>query len=73
MKAVASDRTVGSAHDQRLWYKQAAVHWVSIETFMDANGDGVGDFQGLARWLDHLAGLGMTAVWQMLPDHVALR
>ncbi len=32
---------------------------------MDANGDGVGDFEGLMRRLDYLHGLGVTAVWLM--------
>jgi maltose alpha-D-glucosyltransferase/alpha-amylase len=32
---------------------------------MDANGDGIGDFQGLMRRLDYLHGLGITAVWLM--------
>jgi maltose alpha-D-glucosyltransferase / alpha-amylase len=48
-----------------LWYKNAVVYCLSVETFMDANGDGVGDFQGLQRRLDYLAGLGVTAVWLM--------
>lgn len=48
-----------------LWYKNAVVYCLSVETFMDGNGDGVGDFQGLARRLDYLAGLGITAIWLM--------
>jgi maltose alpha-D-glucosyltransferase/alpha-amylase len=32
---------------------------------MDANGDGVGDFQGLIRRLDYLQGMGVTALWLM--------
>jgi maltose alpha-D-glucosyltransferase/alpha-amylase len=48
-----------------LWYKNAVVYCLSVGTFMDANGDGVGDFQGLARRLDYLAGLGVTAIWLM--------
>jgi glycosidase len=32
---------------------------------MDANGDGIGDFQGLMRRLDYLQGLGVTATWLM--------
>ncbi|MBB5502756.1 maltose alpha-D-glucosyltransferase/alpha-amylase [Paraburkholderia sp. MM5384-R2] len=35
---------------------------------MDANGDGVGDFQGLMRRLDYLQGLGMTTIW-LMPFH----
>jgi maltose alpha-D-glucosyltransferase/alpha-amylase len=48
-----------------LWYKNAAVYCLSVETFMDSNGDGVGDFQGLQRRLDYLAGLGINAIWLM--------
>ena len=32
---------------------------------MDANRDGVGDFQGLTRRLDYLHGLGITTIWLM--------
>jgi maltose alpha-D-glucosyltransferase/alpha-amylase len=32
---------------------------------MDANGDGIGDFEGLMRRLDYLDGLGVTAIWLM--------
>lgn len=48
-----------------LWYKNAIVYCLSVGTFMDANGDGVGDFKGLMRRLDYLQGLGVTAVWLM--------
>ena len=48
-----------------LWYKQAVVYCLHVGTFMDANGDGVGDFEGLMRRLDHLAGLGVTCLWLM--------
>ena len=48
-----------------LWYKNAIIYCLSVETFMDANGDGVGDFPGLMRRLDYLHGLGITAIWLM--------
>jgi maltose alpha-D-glucosyltransferase/alpha-amylase len=48
-----------------LWYKNAIVYCLSVGTFMDANGDGIGDFQGLMRRLDYLHGLGVTALWLM--------
>ena len=48
-----------------LWYKNAVVYCLSVETFMDSNGDGVGDFQGLTRRLDYLHGLGVTCIWLM--------
>ncbi len=48
-----------------LWYKNAVVYCLSVATFMDASGDGVGDFAGLIRRLDYLQGLGVTAIWLM--------
>ncbi|HKR39915.1 MAG TPA: alpha-amylase family protein [Paraburkholderia sp.] len=51
-----------------LWYKNAIIYCLSVGTFMDANGDGVGDFQGLVRRLDYLQGLGVTTIW-LMPFH----
>ncbi len=48
-----------------LWYKNAVVYCLSVATFMDADGDGIGDFIGLERRLDYLQGLGVTAIWLM--------
>jgi maltose alpha-D-glucosyltransferase / alpha-amylase len=48
-----------------LWYKNAVIYCLSVGTYMDANGDGIGDFQGLMRRLDYLHGLGVTAIWLM--------
>jgi maltose alpha-D-glucosyltransferase/alpha-amylase len=48
-----------------LWYKNAVIYCLSVATFMDSNGDGVGDFAGLVRRLDYLSGLGITAIWLM--------
>jgi maltose alpha-D-glucosyltransferase/alpha-amylase len=49
-----------------LWYKNAVIYCVDVETFMDSNGDGVGDFGGLADRLDHVEALGATCIW-LLP------
>jgi maltose alpha-D-glucosyltransferase / alpha-amylase len=48
-----------------LWYKNAVVYCLSVATYMDSNGDGVGDFVGLTRRLDYLQGIGVTALWLM--------
>ena len=48
-----------------LWYKNAIIYCLSIGSYMDANGDGIGDFHGLMRRLDYLHGLGITAIWLM--------
>ena len=48
-----------------LWYKNAVLYCLHVGTYLDANGDGVGDFQGLMRRLDYLQGMGITAIWLM--------
>ncbi|HEY0794753.1 MAG TPA: alpha-amylase family protein [Acidisarcina sp.] len=48
-----------------LWYKNAVIYCLSVGTYMDANGDGIGDFRGLMNRLDYLQGLGITALWLM--------
>jgi maltose alpha-D-glucosyltransferase/alpha-amylase len=48
-----------------LWYKNAVIYCLSVATYMDANGDGMGDFEGLMRRLDYLQGMGVTAIWLM--------
>jgi maltose alpha-D-glucosyltransferase/alpha-amylase len=48
-----------------LWYKNAIVYCLAVGTYLDANADGIGDFQGLLRRLDYLQGLGITAIWLM--------
>ena len=51
-------------HD--LWYKNAVIYCLNVETFIDSNGDGVGDFVGLTDKLAYLSGLGVTCIW-LLP------
>jgi maltose alpha-D-glucosyltransferase / alpha-amylase len=48
-----------------LWYKNAIIYCLSVGTYMDSNGDGVGDFAGLMNRLDYIQGLGATAIWLM--------
>ncbi|NJD27953.1 MAG: maltose alpha-D-glucosyltransferase [Chloroflexi bacterium] len=47
------------------WYKDAIIYQVHVRAFLDSNGDGIGDFPGLAQKLDYLADLGVTALWVM--------
>lgn len=48
-----------------LWWKSAVIYCLDIETFYDANGDGVGDLAGLAERIDYFAELGITCLWLM--------
>src|ERR671922_109345 len=52
--------------DDPLWYKDAIIYEVHPRAFFDSNGDGIGDFGGLAQRLDYLQDLGVTVIW-LLP------
>jgi oligo-1,6-glucosidase len=45
------------------WWRDAVVYEVYPRSFADADGDGVGDLRGLIGRLDHLAWLGVGALW----------
>ena len=52
--------------DDPLWYKDAIVYQLHVRAFADSDGDGIGDFRGLAGRLDYIRDLGVTAIW-LLP------
>jgi alpha-glucosidase len=50
------------------WWKGAAIYQVYVRSFCDGNGDGQGDFAGLAGKLDYIRSLGVDAIW-LSPIH----
>jgi trehalose synthase len=48
-----------------LWWKNAIIYCLDVETYLDSDGDGTGDLQGLAQRIDYLAQLGVTCLWLM--------
>lgn len=46
-----------------VWWKAAVVYQVYPRSFMDSNGDGIGDLNGLTARLDYLQALGVDVIW----------
>ncbi|HEX8336086.1 MAG TPA: alpha-amylase family glycosyl hydrolase, partial [Pyrinomonadaceae bacterium] len=60
----------GKLRDDPLWFKDAVFYEVYVRGFYDSNGDGVGDFAGLAEKLDYLEWLGVDCLW-LLPMYAS--
>jgi oligo-1,6-glucosidase/alpha-glucosidase len=45
------------------WWKKTTVYHIYLRSFYDANGDGIGDIQGVIEKLDYLADLGFETIW----------
>ena len=45
------------------WWKSAVFYQIYPKSFMDTNGDGVGDLKGITGKLDYLADLGIDGIW----------
>ena len=47
----------------RRWWQQAVFYQIYPRSFADGNGDGIGDFPGMAAQLNYLRDLGIDAIW----------
>ena len=45
------------------WWRDAVIYQVYPRSYQDGSGDGSGDLRGITRRLDHVAGLGVDAIW----------
>ncbi|WBC15756.1 glycoside hydrolase family 13 protein [Micromonospora sp. WMMA1998] len=52
-----------STVDSSPWWRSAVIYQVYPRSFADGNGDGIGDLAGIRSRLDHLAALGVDAIW----------
>lgn len=48
---------------ERMWWKEAVVYQIYPRSFMDSNGDGIGDLNGITSRLDYLKELGVDVIW----------
>ncbi|MEK5480031.1 alpha-glucosidase [Paenibacillus sp. FSL R5-0407] len=46
-----------------VWWKEAVAYQIYPRSFMDSNGDGIGDLQGVISKLDYLEELGIDVIW----------
>ncbi|HEX8669920.1 MAG TPA: alpha-amylase family glycosyl hydrolase [Allosphingosinicella sp.] len=52
-----------AAAAQDEWWRGAVIYQIYPRSFADSNGDGIGDLPGITERLDHVASLGVDAVW----------
>lgn len=45
------------------WWKEAVVYQIYPRSFMDSDGDGIGDLKGITSRLDYLKTLGVDVIW----------
>ena len=48
---------------KKAWWKEAVVYQIYPRSFMDSNGDGIGDLRGVISKLDYLKDLGIDVIW----------
>ena len=51
------------SHERQPWWRGAVIYQIYPRSYQDTNGDGVGDLPGITRRLDHIALLGVSAIW----------
>ncbi len=53
-------KTTAAKHE---WWRGAVIYQVYPRSFMDSNGDGIGDLNGITQKVDYIASLGVDGVW----------
>jgi alpha-glucosidase len=66
-RGICADDPLGSlalaTPDRADWWKHAVVYQIYPRSYLDSNGDGIGDLKGIEARLDYIAGLGVDAIW----------
>lgn len=52
-----------NASSQKEWWRGAVIYQIYPRSFLDTNGDGIGDLPGIIKKLDYIASLGVDAIW----------
>ena len=61
LDAKSEQRSQGQSASE--WWKGAVIYQIYPRSFFDSNNDGIGDLPGIAARLDHVASLGVDAIW----------
>lgn len=62
-KPICDTRPAQTPADDTPWWKGASIYQVYPRSFADSNGDGIGDLAGVTARLEHIASLGVDALW----------
>ena len=49
--------------EKRIWWKESVIYQIYPRSFMDSDGDGIGDLKGIISKVDYLAKLGVDIIW----------
>src|SRR3954453_3627837 len=60
---VVHARVVEVSMTKTSWWRGAVIYQIYPRSFLDTNGDGVGDLPGIIERLDYVASLGVDAIW----------
>ena len=61
---IEKDRPLpGECEETKAWWKEAVFYQIYPRSFMDSNGDGIGDLNGIRMRLDYLKDLGVDCLW----------
>jgi alpha-glucosidase len=54
---------IGTSMTTKRWWRGAVIYQIYPRSFLDTNGDGIGDLPGIVDRLDYVASLGVDAIW----------
>ncbi len=60
---ISPPRSADLMADTHSWWQRGIIYQIYPRSFLDTNGDGIGDLRGITRGLDYLAWLGVDALW----------
>ncbi|MFA0814413.1 MAG: alpha-glucosidase [Anaerofustis sp.] len=63
MNTYSKERVIPGDAVSSAWWKEAVVYQIYPRSFMDSNGDGIGDLNGIRSKLDYLKELGVNVIW----------